>query len=273
NYNPKQWFSQDGSRLYSGSGQAFRLSDVAAQDLQYNGTLETSGLTAVADSSVQHVTATVTTGATNDTTIEFFGQQYLAVVGSISIPKFTSGSNSYDAHGRYLFWNAAGNRLFALIQADQTSGFVNDYAVYMVSLNGGCNTSLDSSTANVTAAGGNFTAGVTANAGCAWKATSSASWLTISANALSAGPATVSYIVDPNPTTSTRAATITVDGNTLTVTQAAGTQVQLSAVTNVFFRVVDAEYSSALDRIVAISGSPSRLNIYDPATGANTPVA
>ena len=114
---------------------------------------------------------------------------------------------------------------------------------------------------------------MTANAGCAWKATSSASWVTISANAFSAGPATVSYIVDANPTTSVRIATVTVDGKTLTITQAAGTQVQLSAVTTLPFRVADAEYSSALDRIVALSGNPSRLNIYDPATGANSTVA
>src|SRR5207245_7155698 len=108
------------------------------------------------------------------TTLKFFGQQYLAAIGSISIPKFTSGFNSYDAHGRYLFWNAAGNRLFAVVQADQTSGLLNDYAIYTVSVNGGCNTSLNASSVNVTAAGGNFSAIVTANAGCAWKATSSA---------------------------------------------------------------------------------------------------
>lgn len=272
NGNPWQWFSQDGSRLYSGSGKVFRLSDVASQDLQYNGTIESAGLTAVADSSTQQVTATVASGSTNDKVIKFFGEQYLAQIGSISIPKFTSGSNSYDAHGRFLFWNAAGNRLFALVQADQTSGLLNDYAIYTVSLNGGCNTSLGSSSANVTAAGGTFTISVTANAGCAWKATSSASWLTISANALSAGPASVSYVVDANPTTSSRTATITVDGKTLTVTQSAGSQVQLSPVNGLFFRVVDAKYSNALDRIIAISAGPNRLNIYDPATAVNTPV-
>ncbi len=271
--NPRQWFSQDGSRLFSGSGQAFRLSDIASQDLQYSGTLQSNGLAAVADSSVEQVTATVATGPAADTTIKFFGQQYLATVGSISIPKFTSGSSSYSAHGRYLFWNASGNRLFAVVQADQTSGLLNDYAIYTVSLNGGCNTSLDNSIVNAAAAGGNFTLNVTADAGCAWKATSSASWLTISANALSAGSATVSYVVDPNPTTSVRTATITVDGKTLTVTEAAGTVVQRSALTTLPFRVGDAEYSNALDRIVAISGSPSRLNIYDPATGINTAVA
>lgn len=271
--NPKQWFSQDGSRLFSGSGQAYLLSDVVAQDLQYNGTLESSGLTAVADSSVQQVTATVATGTTSDTAIKFFSQQYHAVLGSLSIPKFAVGQNSYDAHGRYLFWNAAGNRLFALVQADQTSGLLYDFAIYSVSFNGGCNTSLQSPSASAPAIGGSNTVGVTANTGCAWKATSSAPWLTISTNAFSAGSATIGYIVDANPTTASRTATITVDGKTFTVTQAAGTQVQLSSVNNVLFRVVDAEYSSALDRIAAISGSPSRLNIYNPATGANTAVA
>jgi hypothetical protein len=271
--SPQQWFSQDGSRLFSGSGQAYRLSDIASQDLQYNGTLETGGLTAVADSSVQQVTATVAIGPPADTSIKFFGQQYLNTIGSIAIPKFTSGSNSFDAHGRYLFWNAAGNRLFAVVQADQTSGFLNDYAIYTVSLNGGCNTSLANSTASPTAAGGSFSVMVTANAGCAWKATSSAPWLTISANALSAGSASIGYIVDPNPTTTPRTASITVDGKTLTVNQAGGTQAQPSAILGLPFRVADAEYSNSLDRIVAISGSPNRLYIYNPTTAESLPVA
>jgi hypothetical protein len=271
--SPRQWFSQDGSRLFSGSGQAFRLSDVASQDLQYNGTLESGGLSAVADSSVQQATAVVATGSTNDTAIQFFAQQYLAAIGSIAIPKFTSGANSYAAHGRYLFWNAAGNRLYAVVQADPDSGFLNDYAIYTVSMAGGCNTSLGNSSASIVAAGGTFTLGVTANAGCAWQATSNAPWLTITANGLSAGPATVSYVVDPNPATTTRSAIITVDGKTLTITEAAGTQMQVSTVTGLPFRVVDAEYSNSLDRIVAISGSPSRLNIYDPASGVSIGVA
>ncbi|MBN9656603.1 MAG: hypothetical protein J0H49_00410, partial [Acidobacteria bacterium] len=272
-FNPRQWFSQDGTRLFSGNGKAYRLSDIESQDLQYNGTLESGGISAAADSSAQQVTATVATGSTTDTTIKFYGRQYLANIGSISIPKITSGSNSFVAHGRYLFWNAAGNRLFAITQADQTSGLLNDYAIYTVSFNSGCNATLDSSTASIPAQGGSFSADVTADSGCAWTATSNAPWLTISANAFSAGPARVSYIVDANPTTSARTATITVAGLTLTVTQAAGAQVQVSPTTGLLFRVADAEYSNTLDRIVAISGSPNRLNIYDPATGINVPVA
>lgn len=271
--SPRQWFSQDGARLFSGSGSAYRLSEIATQDLQYNGTLESGGISAAADSSVQQVTATVATGSAKDTTIKFYGQQYLANIGAISIPKITAGANSYAAHGRYLFWNSAGNRLFAVTQADQTSGLLNDFAIYTVSFNGGCNATLGSSTASVPAEGGSFSADVSADSGCAWNATSNVAWLTISSNAFSAGPAKVGYIVDANPTTSPRTATITVAGLTVTVTQAAGTQAQVSPMTGLLFRVADAEYSNALDRIVAISGSPSRLNIYDPATGVNVPVA
>jgi hypothetical protein len=272
-YGPRQWFSQDGNRLFNGTGQAFRLSDVASQDLQYNGTLESVGLTAVADSSAQQVTAVVPTGAAADTSIKFFGQQYLAPIGSISIPKFTFGGKSYDAHGRYLFWNAGGNRLFALVQADQASGALNDYAIYTVSLNGVCSTSIEPSSISVTPLTWSHSVKVTANEGCAWKASSNASWITVSANAFSAGSATVTYIVDANPSTSPRTGTITMDDKTLTVVQGAGTQAQPSAINNLPFRVADAEYSDALDRIVAISGNPNRLNIYDPATAKNTAVS
>jgi hypothetical protein len=272
-YNPRQWFSQDGSRLFSGSGQAYRLSDSASLDLQYNGTLSANGLTAVADSSFQHLTAAITNGSANDTTIRFYNQQYLAVTGSAAIPKFTSGANSYDGHGRYLFWNAAGTSLYAIIQADETSGLLNDFGIFRVSLNGGCSTSLERGTQSVPAAGGTFTVAVTSTAGCVWNATSSAPWLNISTNTIGAGPASLSFIVDPNPTTAARTANIVVDGKALIVTQDAGTAGSASAISSLYFRVIDAEYSSTLDRIVALSGSPSRLNIYDPVTGANTFVA
>jgi hypothetical protein len=38
------------------------------------------------------------------------------------------------------------------------------------------------------------------------------------------------------------------------------------------FRPADAEYSKALDRIIAVSSGPNVVHIYDPATGADTVV-
>jgi len=40
-------------------------------------------------------------------------------------------------------------------------------------------------------------------------------------------------------------------------------------VTGLAFRVIDAEYSKALDRIIAVSSDPHRLHVYDPASHAS----
>jgi hypothetical protein len=61
---------------------------------------------------------------------------------------------------------------------------------------------------------------VTANASWfAWTATSNASWLTITAGASTTGSGTVTYNVAANPSISGRTGTLTIGGQTLTVTQ------------------------------------------------------
>jgi hypothetical protein len=63
---------------------------------------------------------------------------------------------------------------------------------------------------------------VTADASCAWTATSNASWITITGNAYGTGNATVSYSVAANTGTTSRTGTMTIGGRTFTVTQAGG---------------------------------------------------
>jgi hypothetical protein len=61
---------------------------------------------------------------------------------------------------------------------------------------------------------------VTANASWfAWTATANASWLTITAGASTTGSGTVTYNVAANPSISSRTGTLTIGGQTLTVTQ------------------------------------------------------
>jgi hypothetical protein len=268
--SPLQWFSQDGSRLFSGSGLSYRVSDDRAQDLQRLKLVQQGGIVAAADSSVQQLLAIVPRSSTgygrtmDDTVIKLLSQPYLNQVGTLTLPKFT---DSIYGRGRHLFWNAAGNRLFAVLQADENSGLLNEFSILRVSMNAACGVTLDHTTANAPASGANLTLGVTAPAGCGWKAVSSASWLNVAANTSSAGPATISLLVDRNFTTSARTATITVDGQTLTVSQAAGADGPVPMVNSLPFRVTDAEYSLALDRIVAITSDPNRLVLYDGATG------
>ncbi|MCX6622477.1 MAG: BACON domain-containing protein [Acidobacteria bacterium] len=70
------------------------------------------------------------------------------------------------------------------------------------------------------AAGGTGSIQVTAGSGCSWAAASNAAWITVTGGASGAGNGTVAYSVAVNPGAA-RAGTITVAGQTFTVTQAA----------------------------------------------------
>jgi hypothetical protein len=66
---------------------------------------------------------------------------------------------------------------------------------------------------------------VTAQAGCGWTATSNAAWIAVTGGASGSGNGTVSYTVAANSSTASRTGTMTVAGQTVTVTQAALTSV------------------------------------------------
>jgi hypothetical protein len=60
---------------------------------------------------------------------------------------------------------------------------------------------------------------VTSASGCSWSATSNASWITITAGSTGTGDGTVSYSASANTTGSTRTGTLTIEGQTFTITQ------------------------------------------------------
>ena len=74
--------------------------------------------------------------------------------------------------------------------------------------------------AAVAAAGGTGSVAVTAGSACAWTASSTAAWITVTAGASGTGNGTVSYSVAAN-TGAARTGTVTIAGQTFTVTQAA----------------------------------------------------
>jgi len=83
-----------------------------------------------------------------------------------------------------------------------------------------CTFTLASSSASLTAVGGTGSVNVTAPAGCAWTAVTSASWITVSSGAAGNGNGTVGFVVVPN-LGAARSDTILIAGQTFTVNQAA----------------------------------------------------
>ncbi len=100
-------------------------------------------------------------------------------------------------------------------------GFVYFYGSWQAA--GSCTYSLSANSASIPAGGGTGSFNVTATgSGCTWTATStSPSWIGIAGGASGTGNGTVGYTVAANTNTSARSGTITVGGQTFTVTQAA----------------------------------------------------
>jgi hypothetical protein len=139
-------------------------------------------------------------------------------------------------------WWAASNASWITITSSDT-GYGNRTVTYSVA----ANTSTSARTGTIAAAGQTFTitqqgqsctyaisptgsspaasattgsVNVTCGTSCPWTAASNVSWITITSSATGNGGGTVSYAVSANTSTSPRTGTLTIAGQTFTMTQA-----------------------------------------------------
>jgi hypothetical protein len=82
-----------------------------------------------------------------------------------------------------------------------------------------CSYAVSPTSASPASGGGAASIGVTTTSGCAWTASSNASWLTVTAGASGSGSGTVTYSFTANISASSRIGTLTVAGQTVTVTE------------------------------------------------------
>ena len=90
---------------------------------------------------------------------------------------------------------------------------------------------------------------------------------------ISSESATVTLHGDPNYGTASRSGTMTIAGQTFTITQTGAAMGGDESHPAAPFRPAAAAYSRTLDRIIFTSTGPSQLHIYDPATGVDRTVA
>jgi hypothetical protein len=129
-----------------------------------------------------------------------------------SQPKQLSTSGTYDFFAAY----QEGNAHWA-ISVPANVGIVRSR---QISVNtSGCTYNLSASSQSFGSSGGSGSFGVTTASGCAWTAVSNASWITTSSSG--SGNGTVNFSVATN-TSSARTGTISLGGQTFTVSQAAG---------------------------------------------------
>jgi glucose/arabinose dehydrogenase len=97
----------------------------------------------------------------------------------------------------------------------------------------GCTYSINPSSRTIASAGGTGTVSVTAGAGCQWTAVSNAPWITVTAGSSGSGNGSVSYSVAAN-TGPQRVGTITIAGQTFTLTQSSGCAYSISPTSQSF---------------------------------------
>ncbi len=98
---------------------------------------------------------------------------------------------------------------------------IADKTFKILEAGGACDYSLSTTSASVGSSGGSGSVAVTGSGGCAWTATSNVSWITITGGGSGSGNGVVTYSVAGNSGPCAQTGTMTIAGQTYTVTQAA----------------------------------------------------
>ncbi len=236
------WITEDGTKLLTSCGQVYRTPEDAGNEAQYIGSLSAAAQITSASNSASNKTTAVIAGASADTEVQIYDDELLSVKASLQLPIFFVGSAQFSGHGEYLFWNAAGDKLFVVERADASSGLQSPYGVAVVvasdplakasytvathtrqskpvTRNDGCTYGLGTSSVNVGPAASSAFLSVLATAGCAWTETSNNSWLQPGSGS-GTGNGVIRYFVQANVSTAARTGTFTIAGLTFTVNQA-----------------------------------------------------
>ena len=141
-------------------------------------------------------------------------------------------------------WNASSGSSWITVTSG-TSGSGNGICGYSVAANSGtssrtgsltiagqifainrsgssCSFSISPVNQSFTSTGGTGSVSVTASSGCSWNASSESTWITITSGASGSGNGICGYSVAVNPATSSRTGSLTIAGQTFSISQSGG---------------------------------------------------
>jgi hypothetical protein len=136
-----------------------------------------------------------------------------------------------------------------------------------------CTYTLSSTSQSVAASGGSYMVNITAPSNCSWAVSSSATWLTVTAGITTSGPGNATFTAAANTGTTSRTGTMTIAGQTFTVTQAGATSCAVTLSTTA--RTISAKAASGSLYVTNPSGcqwtatsSATWLTVTCPGQGA-----
>jgi uncharacterized protein (TIGR03437 family) len=144
------------------------------------------------------------------------GQAEFKPLGSSGDPEYVLGSVAVGTAFRVTAFSANVARFSALLPSSPSQQITYSAPPPTIT----CTYALSSTAWYAPAGGGTGSVSVNTTAGCSWTAVSGVSWITITSGASGTGNGSVTYSVAANTSVSGRTGTLTIAGQTFTVTQA-----------------------------------------------------
>jgi hypothetical protein len=126
------WMIEDGTGFITRYGNVFSASTGTTKDMPPpKATLE--GLNSAIG--VQHaddswaVAKVAAIPVTSDSEVRIFDDRLFTLQNEIALPHFTVGGSDYPGHGKFVFFDSTGTRLYVIMQADAAAGLADDFGV------------------------------------------------------------------------------------------------------------------------------------------------
>ncbi len=130
------WMSDDGLRIFTRCGSVFRYSDLPQNDMKYNGSLEGTGEIRHLDhSSVASKIVVLPDDniygddAPANKTLRIYGHALLNFERTIDLTRYLLPGVAHPTYGRFAFISVDGTKVYVVVQADEASALLNDFAV------------------------------------------------------------------------------------------------------------------------------------------------
>lgn len=130
------WMSDDGLRIFTRCGRVFRYSDLPENDMVYNGSLADTGdirhldhssvaskIVVLPDDNIYGDDPTV------NRSLRIYGHPLLLFERRIDLTRYLLPTMAHPTYGRFAFISVDGTKVFVVVQVDEESALLNDYAV------------------------------------------------------------------------------------------------------------------------------------------------